>query len=139
MKPLKTLAVWSGFVGILYLFYWSLEALSFFTGPLALPLWPPADVLAGSMLIIVGSILLYRIKDLMSMKYEGLSFLAGGLVLSGILGIMFVLIALAKMLNAWVVGEAWSFDASYNLPAIVLAVLLLPGWICIKRGAEFCE
>jgi len=73
------------------------------------------------------------------MRYEGLSFLAGGLVLSGIVGIMYILIAGADMLNSVVVGEPWSFDSSYNIPAIVLAILLLPGWICVRKGADFCE
>jgi len=139
MKALRPIALWTGFIGALYILYGMVEALMWFTGAFWFPLSPPGDVLAGSMLIIIGSILLYRIGDLVRMRYDGLSFLAGGLVLSGILGIMYLLIAGADALNSVVVGEPWAFDSSYNIPAIVLAALLLPGWICVRRGAEFCE
>jgi len=136
---LKPVALWTGIIGVLYILYGIIEAVFFFTGEFAFPLMPPGDPLAGAMLIIIGSILLYRIGELMRMRYEGLSFLAGGLVLSGIVGIMYILIAGADMLNSVVVGEPWSFDSSYNVPAIVLAILLLPGWICVRKGADFCE
>ena len=139
MKELKPIALWTGFIGALYMFYGILEILMWFTGEFRFPLMPPGDALAGAMLIIIGSILLYRIKELVAMKYEGLSFLAGGLVLSGTLGIMYLLIAGADVLNSAVTGEPWAFDSGYNIPAIVLAILLLPGWICVRKGAEFCE
>ncbi len=139
MKNLRPIAIWTGVVGALYILYGAIEILMWFIGELRFPLMPPGDALAGSMLIIIGSILLYRIGDLIRMKYDGLSFLAGGLVLSGIIGIMYVLIAGAQALNSWVVGEPWTFDSSYNIPAILLAILLLPGWICVRKGAEFCE
>ncbi len=139
MKGLKPIALWTGLIGALYLLYGSIEILMWVTGEFPFPLMPPGDALAGAMLIIIGSILLYRIRELIAMKYEGLSFLAGGLVLSGIIGIMYILIAGADMLNSVVVGELWAFDPGYNMPAIVLAILLLPGWMCVRKGADFCE
>ncbi len=139
MNSLRPIALWSGVVGVLYILYGALEILMWFTGEFRFPLMPPGDALAGAMLIIIGNILLYRIGDLIRMKYDGLSFLAGGLVLSGILGIMYLLIAGARALNSLVVGEPWAFDASYNIPAIILAILLLPGWLCVKKGVDFCE
>jgi len=136
----KTIGIYSAIIGIAYMAYGLIEMTSWATGPMNLPLSPSQDIFAGFILLIIGSILVYRIKALLDMKYEGLSFLFVGLVLSAIIGIMYILIMGADALDAAILGESWEFDAAaYNLPAIALFVLLLPGWLITKDRDKFGE
>jgi len=138
MSKVKTVGIYSAIIGIAYIVYGLIEMVSWATGPLDFPLSPSPDIFAGFVLLVIGSVLVYRIQALLEMKYEGLSFLFVGLLLSAIIGIMYLLIMGADALDALVVGETWEFDASaYNLPAIVLFILLLPGWLIIKDREKF--
>ncbi len=136
----RVIGVYSAIIGIAYMAYGLIEMISWATGAMDMPLSPSQDIFAGFILLIIGSILVYRIKALLDMKYEGLSFLLVGLVLSAIIGIMYMLIMGADALDAAIIGEHWEFDAAaYNLPAIALFILLLPGWLIIKGRDEFGE
>lgn len=136
----RTIGIYSAVIGIAYIIYGLIEMVTWATGPLDLPLSPSQDIFAGFILLVIGSILVYRIQALLNMKYEGLSFLFVGLVLSTIIGVMYLLIMGADALNAPIICEPWEFDASaYNLPAIVLFILLLPGWLIIKDRGKFGE
>ncbi len=136
----RVIGIYSAIIGIAYIAYGLTEMISWATGPMNLPLSPSQDIFAGFILLIIGSILVYRIKSLLDMKYEGLSFLFVGLVLSAIIGVMYILIMGADALDAVIIGESWKFDAAaYNLPAIVLFILLLPGWLITKDRDEFSE
>lgn len=139
---MKSYASWSALIGIAYVILGLAEVASWIAGVFGKELQMPVtqDIIAGFVLITIGSILLYRTGDLMKMKYEGLSFLFVGLMLSAIIGGMYLLIALADALDAAIVGEEWAFDPSaYNLPAIILFILLLPCWLALRRKNEFSE
>lgn len=140
MNKVRTIGIYSGIIGIAYIVYGLIEMAAWAVRSIEFPLSPSRDIFAGFILLIIGSILIYRIRALLNMKYEGLSFLFVGLVLSAITGIMYLLIMGADALDAAIIGEAWKFDArAYNLPAIVLFILLLPGWLIIKERAKFGE
>ncbi len=136
----RAIGAYSALIGIAYMVYGLIEILEWMIGTLQIPLSPSPDIFAGFILIIIGTILIYRIGSLLDMKYEGLSFLFVGLVLSAIIGIMYILIMGADALDALVVGEPWNFDpTTYNLPAIVLFILLLPGWLIVRDREGFGE
>ncbi len=136
----RAIGIYSAIIGIAYIVYGLIEMTAWVAGTVQFPLSPSPDIFAGIILVVIGSILVYRIKDMLDMKYEGLSFLFVGLILSAIIGIMYILIMGADALDAAIVGEPWEFDASaYNLPAIVLFILSLPGWMIIKDREEFGE
>lgn len=139
---MKGYALWSAFIGIAYIIFGLSEVASWIAGVLGKDLQIPVsqDIIAGFVLITIGLILLYRIGDLMKMKYEGLSFLLVGLMLSAIIGGMYILIAGADVLDAAIVGDEWTFDPSaYNLPAIALFILSLPCWLALRRKNKFSQ
>ncbi len=136
----RVIGTHSAIIGIAYIAYGLIEMIIWAIGERDVPLHPSPDIFAGFILVIVGTLLIYRIKSLLDMKYEGLSFLFVGLVLSAIIGIMYLLIMGADALDAVIVGESWDFDpAAYNLPAIVLFILLLPGWLIVRDRGGFGE
>lgn len=140
MGTVRVIGLYSAVIGIAYIVYGLIEMVAWAIGPLSLPLSPSQDAFAGFVLLVIGSLLVYRVKALMDMRYEGLSFLLVGLMLSAIVGVMYILIAGADALDALIVGETWEFDASaYNLPAIVLFILLLPGWLVVRYRDGFRE
>ena len=139
-EKVRTIGIYSAIMGIAYIVYGVIEMIGWAIGPMEVPLSPSADIFAGFILVIVGSILLYRVRSLLDMRYEGLSFLFVGLVLSAIIGIMYILTTLADALDAIILGEPWDFDpTAYNLPAIVLSILLLPGWLIMRDREGFGE
>ena len=137
---LKIIGIYSGIIGALYIAYGIIEAYSWVFGALNFPLYPSPDIMGAFILTLIGSVLLYRLPSLMNMKYEGLSFLFVGLVLSAIIGIMYILIMGADILDCAVNGEQWTFDPyAYNIPAIALFILLLPAWSIIRSREDFGE
>ena len=136
----RTIGIYSAIIGIAYIVYGLIEMVAWAVGAVQFPLSPSPDIFAGFILLIIGSILVYRLKALLHMKYEGLSFLFVGLVLSAIIGMMYILIMGADALDAVIVGKPFDSDiAAYNLPAIVLFILLMPGWLIIKDRGGFGE
>lgn len=139
-EKIRVIGIYSAIIGSIYILYGLLEIIAWAAGGLAFPLSPSPDIFAGFILAVIGSIAVYRVRDLLDMKYEGLSFFFVGLILSAIIGIMYLLIMGADLLDAAIIGEPWVFDtATYNPPAIVLFILLLPGWLIIKEREEFGE
>jgi hypothetical protein len=140
MNSVKIAGIYSGIIGALYLIYGILELVLWFYVPFTNPFMPAGDIMGGFILLLIGSLYIYRIKALLDMRYEGLSFLFVGLVLSAIIGIMYILIMGADALDALVNGEPWEFDAgAYNLPAIILFLLSLPCWLVMKERENFRE
>ncbi len=138
MKKIKIIGIYSGIMGTLYIFLGMVELASWIFG-LQIS-FIGADVMGALIMLLIGSILLYRIGALLDMKYEGLAFLFVGLVLSAIIGIMYILIISADIIDALIVGESWDFSLeSYNLPAIMLFLLLLPAWEIMRHREEFRE
>ena len=138
MKNLKLMGIYSGIIGLMYLIYGIAEAGSWIVSDPLLPLASP-DVMGAFILILIGSILLYRIRSLLDMRYEGLAFLFVGMVLSAIIGMMYVLLILADMADSVITGEPWEFGASYNIPAVILSLLLLPCWEIMRHREDFRE
>lgn len=144
----KVLGIYSAIIGVLYIVYGAVELIYWIAGVTKIswlnmlltkiPLSPSRDALAGFVLIVIGSILTYRIKLLVNMKYEGLSFLFVGLILSALTGVLYVLMIGADVLDSIVTGETWEYDPSaYNLPAIILFIMLAPCWLVLKYRSMF--
>lgn len=147
---IRALGVYSGIIGVAYIAYGVVEMMLWLAGVAglswladslaAMPLSPSRDAIAGFVLLTIGSMLVYRLNALLRMKYEGLSFLLVGVLLSTALCAVYVLMMGADALDASIVGEAWEFDAStYNLPAIVLSLALSPCWLALKYRNTFSE
>ena len=140
MNKIRIIGIYSGIIGSLYLVYGILEAYSWIFGPVKIFLSPAPDIMGAFILLLIGSVLIYRLGKLLDGRYDGMAFLFVGLVLSAITGIMYLLIMGADALDAAIVGEPWKFDpTSYNLPAIALFILLLPSWILMKHREDFRE
>lgn len=143
----KAIAAYTGALGVLYVAYGVAEAAAWVAKAVGasrvaealegLPLSPGSDAIAGLVLVLIGSMLLYRVRDLARAKAEGLAFLLAALILATLLGAMYILIAGADALDAAVTGGEWSFDPSeYNLPAIILAAALSPAWLVVRHRGE---
>ncbi len=140
MNRVRIIGIYSGIIGLLYIFYGILEAYSWIFGPVDVFLSPSPDIMGAFILILIGTILIYRLGRLLDRRYDGLAFLFVGLVLSAIIGIMYMLIMFADVLDCAITGEVWTFDPySYNLPAIALSILLLPSWMLMKERGNFRE
>ncbi|GAB6148725.1 hypothetical protein [Stetteria hydrogenophila] len=133
-RLLRAVAAYSAAVGVLYVAYGLAEIAAWVFGGLGFPPYASPSLMGGFVLLVIGSVLLYRAGALVRLEQEGLAFLFTGLLLSAMVGVMYLLIIGADALDAAIVGEEWEFDAAaYNLPAIMLFILLLPGWIVIRE------
>ena len=74
------------------------------------------DIFGGAALIIISSIYLAGIKETLKRSYKGISFIVGGIILSAIFGIMYLLIFFAEILE-YLMGNQ-------NFPFIRVEVLL---------------
>lgn len=86
----------------------------------------PADLFGGLALLVIGGVYLYGVRDLWNNRREGISFLIGGVVLSAIFGIIFLLIMGANGLM-YLLGEAEEFSIIAEFrPEIWLFLMSLP-------------
>ncbi len=136
----KKLAIYASILGILYVIFGFREIIAAFsdyeleTEPLGL--------FGGFALIVIGAVYFFGIKNLKEAKMEGLSFFMGGIILSAIFGILYLLIMGANALDylVWLGTEdeiGTSFREDFG-PAIWLFFVTLPGgyWMWKNRLLE---
>lgn len=86
----------------------------------------PGGLLSIAVLLVISATYLMGVKSLTAGRKEGLSFLMGGLLLSGAVGGLYLLMTGADWLM-YLLGEAEEFaGASEISPATILLILALP-------------
>lgn len=86
----------------------------------------PGGLFGIAVLLIISATYLMGVKSLMAGRKEGLSFIMGGLLLSGAVGGLYLLIAGADALM-YLLGEAEDFIVAFETSvAIILLILSLP-------------
>jgi len=142
----KAVAVYSGLVGLLYVFFGFIELLDGFglaMGSLlniSEAVFIPGDPFAGVMLIITGAVYLAGVDSLSVGNREGLSFLAVGVLLSTVLFGLYLAIMGSNFLGYvlgfedWV-GWAWTDDVR---PGLWLWFSVIPG-ILVALKKEWRE
>lgn len=93
------------------------------------------DIFGGYASIVTGVVFLFGVRKLWRARYEGLSFLLVGLLLSTLFGILYLLILGANGLDHWLVGEnpMWIQDLR---PEIWLWLISLPSLYFIRNVRE---
>ncbi|MDM7275154.1 MAG: hypothetical protein P3X22_003390 [Thermoprotei archaeon] len=113
-------------LGALYVACGLLEILSRMgVSPFKIDRFIPADPFSGFASIVVGATYLYSVRALLTGREEGLPFLLGGVVLSTILGVTFILVAGAHWLDSWLEGGEFSLAEELR-PEIWLFASSLP-------------
>ncbi|OPY55439.1 MAG: hypothetical protein A4E49_00431 [Methanosaeta sp. PtaU1.Bin112] len=88
---------------------------------------------AIAVLLVISATYLMGVKSLLAGERGGLSFILGGLLLSGAVGGLYLLIAGADALM-YLLGEAEDFQASFEISAdIFLLILALPLMSMLKK------
>ncbi len=91
------------------------------------------SLLRIAILLLISATYLRGAKDLASGRREGLSFLMGGLLLSGAVGGLYLLMVGADWLM-YLLGEAEDFTLLSKIsPTIVLMIIALPIFPIIKK------
>jgi len=86
----------------------------------------PGGLLSIAVLLVISATYLMGVKSLMAGRREGLSFLMGGLLLSGAVGGLYLLMTGADWLM-YLLGEAEDFAGATEIsPATILLILALP-------------
>jgi len=86
----------------------------------------PGSLLSVGVLLVVSATYLMGVKGLIGGRREGLSFLMGGLLLSGAVGGLYLLMTGADWLM-YLLGEAEDFAVLSEIsPATILLILALP-------------
>ncbi|MDD4163234.1 MAG: hypothetical protein PHW87_12220 [Methanothrix sp.] len=86
----------------------------------------PGGLLSIAVLLVISATYLMGVKSLMAGRREGLSFLMGGLLLSGAVGGLYLLMTGADWLM-YLLGEAEDFSGASEIsPATILLILALP-------------
>lgn len=86
-----------------------------------------------AVLLVISATYLMGVKSLMAGQREGLSFIMGGLLLSGAVGGLYLLIAGADALM-YLLGEAEDFQVAFGtLAATILLILALPLMDTLKK------
>jgi len=86
----------------------------------------PGDLFGGIALVVIGATFLNGIKNTFDGDHKGLSFLIGGLFLSAVFGIVYLLLMSADGLM-FLLGEVDEFSVLANFrPAIWMFILSLP-------------
>jgi len=118
------MAIYAAILGILYIAFGVLEVALVFSGIELTPI--PADFFGGLVSLVIASTYIAAIKELRAGDFRGLSLLVGGLFLSVVFGVLYLLLMCADALN-FLVGEAEEFSALANFrPEIWLFILALP-------------
>ena len=118
------MAIYAAILGILYIAFGVLEVALVFSGIELTPI--PADLFGGLVSLVIASTYITSIKGLRTGDFRGLSLLVGGLFLSVVFGVLYLLLMFADALN-FVIGEAEEFSALADLrPEIWLFVVAIP-------------
>jgi len=118
------MAIYAAILGILYIAFGVLEVALVFSGVELTPI--PADFFGGLASLVIASTYITSIKGLRTGDFRGLSMLVGGLFLSVVFGVLYLLLMFADALN-FIIGEAEEFSALADLrPEIWLFVVAIP-------------
>jgi hypothetical protein len=94
----------------------------------------PADVFGGMALLVIGTVYLFGVRNLQDGGVEGLAFALVGGMLSGIFGILYLMMMGAEGMM-YLLGETETFSVLAGIrPAVWLFVLSLPLAYYLKRG-----
>jgi len=116
----KTIGIYALVLGVVYLAFGVIEVFGG-AGDII-----PGDLFGGFALAVIAATYLNGVKGLFNGEHQGLSFLIGGLFLSAIFGVLYLLLMGADGLM-YILGEADEFSALAGFrPAIGLFFLSLP-------------
>jgi len=86
----------------------------------------PEDLFGGLVLMVTAAAYLLGVKGAISGRYEGLSFIMGGLFLTAVFGVLYLLTAGAEALM-YLLGEVESFPGIFDLrPEVWILLISLP-------------
>ncbi|UEC42801.1 MAG: conserved membrane protein of unknown function [Methanothrix sp.] len=86
----------------------------------------PGDLFGGFVLLVIAATYLNGVKGVFQGRYEGLSFLVGGLFLTAVFGILYLLMMGAEGLM-YLLGEAQALPGIFDLrPEVWILLLSLP-------------
>jgi len=115
----KTIGIYALVLGVVYLAFGVIEVFGG-AGDII-----PGDLFGGFALAVIAATYLNGVKGLFNGEHQGLSFLIGGLFLSAIFGVLYLLLMGADGLM-YILGEADEFSALAGFrPAIGLFFLSL--------------
>ena len=116
----KTIGIYAAVIGVAYLVLGVIEVFGG-AGDVI-----PGDLFGGLALVVIAVTFLYGIKNTFDGDHKGLSFLIGGLFLSAVFGILYLLLMGADGLM-FLLGEADEFSVLADFrPAIWMFILSLP-------------
>jgi len=116
----KTIGIYAAVIGVVYLVLGVIEVFGG-AGDVI-----PGDLFGGLALVVIAATFLYGIKSTFDGDHKGLSFLIGGLFLSAVFGILYLLLMGADGLM-FLLGEADEFSVLADFrPAIWMFILSLP-------------
>ncbi|MCW7071303.1 MAG: hypothetical protein OCU12_03075 [Methanophagales archaeon] len=116
----KTMGAYAAVLGVLYFAVGVVEVLGG-AGEVI-----PGDLFGGLALVVVAATYLNGVKGLFNGEHKGLSFLLGGLFLSAVFGVLYLLLLCADGLM-FLLGEAEEFSVLAGLrPEVVVFFLSLP-------------
>lgn len=135
----KVVATYALILGAMYFILGILEVVEGFgplfgvaVGPVLGAEYIPADLFGGLATIVTGATY-FGAAPLWKAKYESLSFLLVGVLLSTVFGALYLLILGANGLGAFLAGEEWEWMADLLRPEIWLFFLSLPlGYFALK-------
>lgn len=135
----KVVATYALILGIIYFILGILEVVEGFgpffgvtEGPVLGVEWLPADMFGGLATIVIGAVY-FGATPLWKAKYESLSFLLVGVLLSTVFGALYLLIWGANGFGAFLAGEEWEWMADLLRLEIWLFFLSLPlGYFALK-------
>jgi len=94
----------------------------------------PADVFGGMALIVIGTVYLSGVGSLWNNRMEGISFTLVGGILSGVIGVLYLMTMGADGMM-YLLGETETFSVLAGVrPAVWLLVVSLPLAYYLKRG-----
>ncbi len=116
----KTIGIYAAVIGVAYLVLGVIEVFGG-AGDVI-----PGDLFGGLALVVIAVTFLYGIKNTFDGDHKGLSFIIGGLFLSAVFGILYLLLMGADGLM-FLLGEAEEFSVLADFrPAIWMFILSLP-------------
>lgn len=135
----KVVATYALVLGIIYFILGILEVVEGFgpffgvtAGPVLGAEYISADLFGGLATIVIGAVY-FGAAPLWKAKYESLSFLLVGVLLSTVFGALYLLILGANGFGAYLAGEEWEWMADLLRPEIWLFFLSLPlGYFALK-------
>ena len=119
----KNIGLYTALIGAITAIVGIFEILFVFTGS---ELWIPADLFGGLALLVIAAVYLSGNGELLSKREEGLSFVLVGSILTGVFGILYILIMGADYLM-YLLGEVDEFLILDEVrPEILLLVAVIP-------------